>query len=124
MSDPFVVCPRVENPYALLAFAVGSSFAVCEAYPILGPFIKKMKSFVVSPPSFVTARAYLETHPDRTFVRFFNVDRDIALDIICERYNLTVADVVRVEAMIDSVTSLPMLICDPVFPILAERDYS
>jgi hypothetical protein len=51
------------------------------------------------------------------------IDRQSAVEIVCRRYDITYDDILRVEALLRSVESLPSFVCDPVFVRLGDVDY-
>ncbi len=53
-----------------------------------------------------------------------SIDRGLAAAQVHIRYGVSWDDVLRVEALMDSVSSLPVFLEDPVFLALAAKDYS
>jgi len=92
---------------------------VDRSYPILGEFLFTM-SRLGKQPRRVVGSLQESWKPNMTHVA---VDRAVALEAIECRYGITVEEVISVEALLRSVTTLPSYIEHSVFDKLCEVDY-
>jgi len=107
---------------ATLAYAIAASMpGVPRDYPILGPFLSTLCRLGKETNRVVSASEDGWYKPQVSAV---SVNRRMAIEAICERYDLTEEDIVRVEGLIGRVRALPAFLSDPVFLALSARDYA
>lgn len=101
-----------EAAYRSVLYALSSSPGYVPAdYPILGPFIQKMKSLGTYTDVDISHKKY------RIVVPPFEarLDRDRMIEKIYTRYEITQEDIESFERMISQIDSLPVLLDSPVF---------
>jgi hypothetical protein len=122
MKDPRSLygVSSIEEAAELYLSDVASSYRQFLPVPILRAFVQRYRSTVARP----TRSARLSKYTTQTsgLLADHRFDDD-SMSVICDRYNVTIDDIVRVEEMI--LTSKPFtFLHDPVFLKLAEVDYS
>jgi hypothetical protein len=121
MTDPKVMYPDVPDSLACAAKGMALSPGPIPAeYPILGPFLQALLRLSSSCAAVETP---YESHRRVATTTLHTVDRDVALEMIEERYGITRIDVEALEAEYASIRDLPVLVCNPSVNRMAEVDY-
>jgi hypothetical protein len=94
---------------------------VPQNYPILGAFLDCLQRFGTVTNSIVSAS---EDGWYKPSVFSVSIDRGSALSFVARRYDLSIAEIIRVENLLNSITALPAFVYDPVFDKLRDVDYS
>lgn len=135
-SDPRVVTKikgkqRLEAGVALrvVADAVAKSHAeIPDNFPILGNLLRKFRSLGLDSSAYdIQPGQVIREYNYKPRVTKFTLSSDqrvFALERQAERYDCTIDDLLEVEALIDSVTSLPSFIMHPLLHKMATRDYA
>jgi len=106
-----------------MASAMASSYGqIDSSYPILGVYLQTLRRLGWAGRP-VDRQFILEGAEYKTVVTTGQLDRDEALQAVSERYGLTVADVSRVETLLQRVSCLPAYVEDPAFQRLQDLDY-
>jgi len=130
LKSPLEIC-QCENPkdaYAAVAKVMYMSFAAVPAdYPILGAFLRIYKRVAFGAVEEYVKRAQAYILPLRAYsvqLDFVTpVFRNVALEVICDRYQITVAEIEDLESLYDQVDAFPVVVSHPVLERLMEVDY-
>jgi hypothetical protein len=106
----------------VVAHGIFSSMkSVPRNYPILGAFLACLQRLGTVTNSVVSASEDGWYKPSVVSV---SIDRGYALSFVARRYDLSIVDIMRVEALFDAVTALPAFVYDPAMDRLRDVDYS
>jgi len=116
------------RPVETMCLAAAGAIRVPENFPILASYkraLARCARGVEVPIDFLEYHRRERGQLVRTAVgSLVPVDRDFVLQMIVERYGITVRDVEEVEALLDTVERGPVFVAHPVFQLMAARDYA
>jgi len=114
----------VDKACRIVAFGVALSYGnVPKNYPILGAFLNVLYCKGEWHKLLFTKPVYSESQLYKSVTDATNLDREFCLMAMAERYNVTKNDLLRVEALLQTVSTLPTYVEDPVFDKLVVVDY-
>jgi len=120
MTNPTKIYKRTSYQISLqqIAYAISQSYScVPDNYPILGPFLYKMRMLGLFSTNF-DEQAY-HYRPDLTGPSI-EIDRDPIISLINQRYNI---EVETIEKLILSIPKIPTFLFHPAFNLLKAVDY-
>jgi hypothetical protein len=133
-SDPVIISripgeprPSIEEATRRVAAGVAISHPeIPSNFPVLGPFLERMGQLSNGADVAVSRDRIIDDYAYKPRVSKFSLSekqRNQILNLHAERYECTVEDLLEVEALIRSVTSIPSYIQHPLFVKMAATDY-
>jgi hypothetical protein len=122
MTDPRLIFPKLAAPQAWKAAAssMAASYGfVPREYPILGPFLKRYSELSEERLILPGEEAFRYRVKRELPIRIL---REQALEMICERYQLTLEDIEQLEEEIRTVP-FPSIMTSLAWGALARKDY-
>lgn len=114
-----------EDAIRVTAYGIQLSYgAIPDDYPIMGAFMSTLRRLGLWHERLNEVQIQVESHSYKSMPSVVKLDRQAAVEAVCYRYDLLPEDVFRVEALLNSVDSLPAYVEDPVFSRLVEVDYA
>lgn len=127
MKDPKTIARGALNPQAVIGRCVALSYGPLDtSVPILGAFLRALNRAGHDSDDNRARDSIVDNvyeNPFRVIAAPRQIHREFAVMWACHRYNITSTDIVRVEALLDTVVRLPAYVQDPVFVRLLEVDY-
>jgi hypothetical protein len=117
--SPLSVCKGLRKYEQMAAALQASRGFIPIDYPILGTWLDQMGLLGVETNYVAPQHKYEAMLREEEFI----LDRDYVLEMIESRYGLTQAQVIDVEELIRSVSSLPCIVTHEVFTVLGRVDY-
>jgi hypothetical protein len=109
-----------KEAVAMCAAALAASYGkIDQDYPILGAFCGALER--AGDARGLACGNLQESWKPR--MGGISVDRKLAMEEMCWRYNITIDDILRVERLLGSIQVLPAYVEDEVFDKLCSRDY-
>lgn len=126
LTDPHDLYPHLPaaERASYVAYALAQGLLIPDWYPILGPFVAALRR--AGQAHEVPKKVHARLHQDHRPYDLRALDpsaRQHVLDLVMDRYKVSVDWVTEVEALLNSVVRVPVMVSHPLFVRMACRDY-